>query len=305
MLAHYTYLIGNSSDFSLCLCENWDDHDPIRTGYSKKMSLPLRKTGDAIKVDPELRFSLREMLPALFEKRSEPKAFYFSPVNFYERCFGYAVYSGSDARSYPGCYCKWVRYVSASLENLRRRRDLMHMQRKIEENAVTDLLTGIYNRNGFSLYSKKMFDSAKENGGFISIIVGNINNLKYINDTFGLAEGDFAVKSSADAVRSACGKGMLCFRTNGDEFVIISSSAASEDNISETTGRISEYLRKVNEAADKPYSISMSIGTFFGPAAGFSSVEQPFSIADSRMFAAKEKFKRDEGFDYRKMRSAK
>lgn len=311
-LAWYTYLIGNSSDFYLCLCDNWDDLDEtnngdnyIKEGYSGTMSLPLRKMGEEKRVNPELEFDIKEMLPVLYEKRPEPKAFFFSPVNFNEKCFGYAVYSGHDTHPYPDCYCKWMRYVSASLESLRRHRNLMQMHKKMEENAVTDLLTDIFNRNGFNLYSKEIFNTAKENGGCISIITGDLDNLKYINDSFGHTEGDFAIKSSADAVQSACGEGMLCFRIGGDEFVIISGSIASDDKITETKNKISEYLYKVNESANKPYSIHLSMGTFFGPVAEFESIEKPFNIADSRMFMEKERFKREESFDYRKMRSAK
>lgn len=311
-LAWYSYQIGNSSDFYLCLCENWDDpgeneqdQNYRREGYSAKMYLPLRKNGEEKKVNPELEFDLREMIPALYEKRPKPKAFYFSPVNFNERCFGYAVFSNDEMYVYPSCYCQWMRYVCTSLESLRRHRNLMYMYRKMEDNAVTDLLTGIYNRNGFNLYSEKIFSSVKENGGCLSIIVGDLNNLKYINDTFGHTEGDFAIKASADAFIGACSSDMLCFRIGGDEFVIISATVASEDKIAEAEKKISGYLRKVNEAADKPYSISVSTGRFFGPVTEYDSIEQPFTAADRKMFEAKEKFKLDEGFDYRKSRSAK
>ena len=311
-LAKYTDLLGSSSDFFLALCENWDnpgetEHEPNyrKIGYSRKMLLPICKTGEDTRVNTTLKFDLGEMLPILYEKRAVPRVFYFSPVNFNERCFGYSVFASSEAYTYPDCYCRWMRYVCNSLESLRRRRNLMFMHKKMESNAVTDPLTGIYNRNGFNLYAKEIFGSVKENGGCLSIIMGDINNLKYINDTFGYTDGDFAVKSAADAFRSVCGEGMLCFRISGDEFAIVSSTVASADRIAEAEARIAEYLRRVNESADKPYSVSISMGTFFGPAAEFDSIEQPFNIADRRMFAAKEKFKRDEGFDYRKTRSAR
>lgn len=311
-LAWYTYYLGSTSDFYLALCENWDnlgeaeqDPDYRKVGYSRKMSLPLRKMSEDKRVNPELEFDLREMLPNLYEKREKPRVFYFSPVNFNDRCFGYSVFSSDEMYTYPDCYSKWMRYVCTSLESLRRHRNLMYMYRKMEDNAVTDLLTGIYNRNGFNLYAEEIFRNVKETGGCLSIIIGDLNNLKYINDTFGHTDGDFAIKSSADSFRSVCGQGMSCFRIGGDEFVILSGEVASADKISEAEAKIGEYLKKVNESADKPYSVSISVGTFFGPVAEFDSIEQPFNMADSRMFTAKEKFKRDEGFDYRKTRSPK
>ncbi len=311
-LAWYSYLIGRSSHFSLCLCENWDNlgetdqnQDYRRTGYSRRMTLPLRKMGEEKRVNPELEFDLSEMLPMIFEKRPEPRAFYFSPVNFNDRCFGYAVFSDDENNCYPSCYCQWMRYVCTSLESLRRQRNLMYMYKKMEDNAVTDLLTGIYNRNGFNMYSEKIFRTIKENGGCLTIIIGDLNNLKYINDSFGHGEGDFAIKSAADAFRSACRDDMRCYRIGGDEYVIISGSVASEDKIAETEKQINDYLHGINEAADKPYSITISMGNFFGPVTEYDSIEKPFNIADGRMFAAKEKFKEDEGFYYRKSRTVK
>ena len=312
MLAWYTHFLGQNSDFYLALCENWDNlgeteqsQDYRKVGYSRKMSLPLRKFGEEKRVNPELEFDLYEMLPTLFDKREKPRVFYFSPVNFNERCFGYSVFSSDEMYTYPDFYCQWMRYVCTSLESLRRHRNLMYMYKKMEDNAVTDLLTGIYNRNGFNLYSEEIFNTVKETGGCLSVIIGDLNNLKYINDTFGHTDGDFAIKTSADAFRSVCGSGMFCFRIGGDEFVILSSVVASQDNISEAEAKIAEYLRKVNESANKPYSVSISIGTFFGPVTEYDSIEQPFNLADSRMFTAKEKFKREEGFDYRRTRAPK
>ncbi len=311
-LAWYTYLLGNNSNFSLCLCDNWDNMGETeqnqnyrKAGYSQKMTLPLRKMGDEKRVNPELEFDISEMFPTLFDRRPKPRAFYFSPVHFNDRCFGYAVFSDDDLNCYPACYSQWIRYVCTSLESLRRQRNLMYMYKKMEDNAVTDLLTGIYNRNGFNLYSVNIFSSIKENGGCLTIILGDLNNLKYINDTFGHGEGDFAIKAVANAFREACRDDMRCYRIGGDEYVIISGSVASEDKIAETEKQINDYLKNVNEAADKPYSITISIGTFFGPVTDYDSIEKPFNIADSRMFSAKEKFKQEEGFFYRKSGSVK
>ena len=306
-LAWYTYLIGDHAHFYLCLCENWDnlgetdqDQNYRKKGYSQKMTLPLRKMGTEKRVTPELEFDISEMLPTLFDRRPKPRVFYFNPVNFNDRCFGYAVFADDNKNSYPPCYCQWMRYVSTSLESLRRQRNLMYMYKKMEDNAVTDLLTGIYNRNGFNMYSEKIFSDIKESGGCLAIIIGDLNNLKYINDTFGHSEGDFAIKTAADAFRQACSDDMRCYRIGGDEYVILSGSIASADKLTEAENSINEYLRKINDAADKPYSISISMGSFFGPVTEYGSIEKPFNLADSRMFESKEKFKNDEGFHYRK-----
>jgi len=180
---------------------------------------------------------------------------------------------------------------------------MQYMYTKMEENAVTDLLTGIYNRNGFNLYADDIFNEAKKHNQKFTLILGDMNNLKYINDTFGHVEGDFALKSVAEAFTNACSPDMMAFRMGGDEYVIVSRTILSEGEIAEIEASVNQYLKKVNDTADKPYSISVSLGWVFDTADKLESIEHAVSVADEKMFAAKEKFKREEGFNYKRSRS--
>lgn len=317
-LAWHTYYIGRNTVFCLALCEDWDSLGETdlnlqyrEEGYSKTMSLPLRKlgggedVGEKTKVNTDFTFDLSEMLPAIYERRPKPTAFYFNPVHFNKRCFGYSVFSYGDntPAAYPDCYRQWMKYVCVSLESLRRQRNLMYLYKKMEDNAVTDLLTGIYNRNGFNLYTEKILKEVKSSGKNLIVILGDMNNLKYINDTFGHSEGDFAIKSVAEAFKIACGIGMSCFRIGGDEYVMIGGTDSDESEVERYSEAIKQYLKNINSTADKPYSVSVSIGSFFGSPEEYDSIEKPVAIADEKMFEAKEKFKRDENFDYRKQRN--
>ncbi len=310
-LCWYGFLLDDFKEYYLCMCDNWDnlgenDSNPnyIKKGYTQKMNLLIQKKPDLAYVEPNLYFDLKEMLPAIYERRPYPTAYFFSPVHFNDRCFGYSVISyGDKPSSYPSTYRKWTRYVCASLESLRRQRNMQYMYQKMEENAVTDLLTGIYNRNGFNLYATEMFCEAKKCNQKFMLIIGDMNNLKYINDTFGHVEGDFALKSVAEAFTKACSPDMMTFRMGGDEYVIVSRTILSEKEISEIEASIRQHLKTVNDTADKPYSISISLGYVFDDASNIETIEQAVSIADEKMFAAKESFKRNEGFNYKRSRS--
>lgn len=305
----YAHQIGEFDYFYLCVCENWDNlgeteqnKDYLKKGYTKKMFLPLYKHDGSNYVDLERSFDLSEMLPALYERRPEPTAFFFGPLHFNNRCFGYSVISyGNKATAYSHTYRKWIRYVCTSFESLRRQRNLQFLYSKMEDNAVTDLLTGIYNRNGFNLYAGQCLSDAAKKSGSFTLILGDMNNLKYINDTFGHVDGDFAIKSVADAFRNACGTD-FCYRIGGDEFVIVSGDISSREEIDAICGKIQAYLKRINDTANKPYSTSVSLGVYFGDASGLDSVEQAVSAADKKMFEAKEKYKREEGFSYRTCR---
>ena len=305
----YAHQIGEFDYFYLCVCENWDNlgeteqnKNYLKKGYTKKMFLPLYKHDNRNSIDLERSFDLSEMLPALYERRPEPTAFFFGPLHFNDRCFGYSVISyGNKPVPYSSTYRKWIRYVCSSFESLRRQRNLQFLYSKMEDNAVTDLLTGIYNRNGFNLYAGQCLSDAAKKSGSFTLILGDMNNLKYVNDTFGHVDGDFAIKSVADAFKNACGTD-FCYRIGGDEFVIVSSDISSREEIDAICGKIQAYLKKINDTANKPYSTSVSLGVYFGDASALDSVEQAVSAADKRMFEAKEKYKREEGFSYRTCR---
>ncbi len=311
-LCWHCFMLDEYKEFYLCMCDNWDnlgenENNPsyLKKGYTQKMNLLIQKNQETAHVEPNRYFDVKEMLPVIYERRPKPTAFFFTPVHFNDRCFGYAVVSyGDKPTSYTPIYRKWMRYVCASLESLRRQRNLQYMYTKMEENAVTDLLTGLYNRNGFNLYAEQMFIEARKHSQKFTLILGDMNNLKYINDTFGHIEGDFALRSVADAFTKACTPDMMCFRMGGDEYVIASRTILSEKEISEIEELIKSYLKNINDTADKPYSISVSLGWYFDKADRIDSIEQAVSIADERMFTAKEKFKRDEGFNYKRTRSS-
>lgn len=308
-LGWYAHQIGEFDHFYLCVCENWDNlgetdqnSNYLKKGYTKKMYLPLHKHAGTNFIDLDRSFDLSEMLPALYERRITPAAFYFGPLHFNDRCFGYAVISyGSKAVAYSSTYRKWIRYVCTSFESLRRQKNLQYLYSKMEDNAVTDLLTGIYNRNGFNLYAGQSLNDAKKHEEKFTLILGDMNNLKYINDNFGHIEGDFAIKASADAFKNAINSD-CCFRIGGDEFVIVSGSISSQEEIDGICAAIQDYLKDINNNANKPYSTSISLGVYFGNASELDSVEQAVSAADKKMFEAKEKYKREEGFSYRTSR---
>lgn len=307
-LGWYAHQIGEFSHFYLCMCENWDNPDEtdanpdyLKKGYTQRMRLPLHKYNNQNFIDLDYSFDLSEMLPALYERRPAPTAFQFGPVHFNDRCFGYAVITyGSKPMAYNGTYRKWIRYLCSSMESLRRQINLQYLYHKMEENAVTDLLTEIYNRNGFNLYASSILEGAKKRNKKFTLILGDMNNLKYVNDFFGHVEGDFAIRSVADAFRNSSSAD-CCFRIGGDEFVIVSGDIESADEIKQICDDIQDYLKVINETANKPYSTSVSLGVYFDSADKLDNVEQAVSAADKEMFEAKEKFKREEGFTYRKV----
>lgn len=83
--------------------------------------------------------------------------------------------------------------------------------------AVTDLLTGLYNRNAYESWEQSCQGTIEE----IGLAVCDLNNLKYYNDTFGHETGDRCIMDAAGLIWEACGREGTCYRIGGDEFLVI------------------------------------------------------------------------------------
>jgi len=81
-----------------------------------------------------------------------------------------------------------------------------------------DVLTGVYNRR---FYEEEIKRLDTERNLPISIIIGDVNGLKFVNDAFGHDKGDELLQKAAAAIRGACRTGDIVARWGGDEFVIL------------------------------------------------------------------------------------
>lgn len=81
-----------------------------------------------------------------------------------------------------------------------------------------DQLTGLYNRKFF----RQKLVRLDIQGQFpLAVIVGDINGLKFVNDSLGYLEGDKLLKRTAEIIKKGCGKEHIIARIGGDEFVIL------------------------------------------------------------------------------------
>ncbi|MDA3845110.1 MAG: GGDEF domain-containing protein, partial [Vallitaleaceae bacterium] len=91
---------------------------------------------------------------------------------------------------------------------------------ELERYATTDPLTKLFNRNSYYETISERIEKYNENEP-VSIIFGDVNSLKYINDTYGHTDGDMLLKTCCDTVQSVLPVGIKAFRYGGDEIVIV------------------------------------------------------------------------------------
>jgi len=118
-----------------------------------------------------------------------------------------------------------------------------------------DKLTGLYNRAFFEEELKRL-DTQRQLP--ISIVMGDLNGLKLVNDAFGHEEGDKLLKSVAEILKKSCRKEDIIARWGGDEFVIIFPKTP-RDVVERICERIKENCEKYNQEIDKKHPIPLSI----------------------------------------------
>ena len=128
--------------------------------------------------------------------------------------------------------------------------------KEIEYLGYHDKLTGLYNRRFYEEEIQRL-DTARNLP--LTIIMGDANGLKLINDTFGHTIGDELLKKAAKSIKRGCRSDDIVARLGGDEFVAILAKAdKAETEI--IINRIKAYVCK-DEIKNIPISVSFGHGT--------------------------------------------
>lgn len=121
-----------------------------------------------------------------------------------------------------------------------------------------DYMTGLYNRRYFENAKE---DIDKEDSLPISIIMGDVNGVKFINDALGHDEGDKLIVVTSQLLKSVCKETNILARTGGDEFIMLLPNTCSVET-EKRIKMIEEIFEKYNgNIEDKKHFISISLGS--------------------------------------------
>ena len=163
---------------------------------------------------------------------------------------------------------------------------LTRYQRRVEEMATTDKLTGLLNRQTLDLLFQQAINLSKRAGEPLSIILADLDNFKEINDKMGHLVGDQALKRTAMCLRQHLRVTDTVCRWGGEEFLMILPSC---DAAAATA--LAEKLRAALEGDPELRAFAPSCCTAsFGVAQHLAeeSVESLVARADTAMYAAKQ-----------------
>ena len=158
-------------------------------------------------------------------------------------------------------------------------------QRKIEQQANNDFLTGLYNRMCCERDLLRIVDEAKESGKKGAVIYLDLDDFKHINDGLGHQYGDVLLKAISSSLTRINGVENTCYRMGGDEFVILVPHT-SYDRFEEIIDSIRVVFNKPWFLKGADYYCTSSIGVVTFPDEG-ETVADLIRKADIAMYTAK------------------
>lgn len=153
----------------------------------------------------------------------------------------------------------------------------------MQEAAMLDSLTGLYNRRGFFHLAEQQTRLARRRTRSGTVFFVDVDGLKEINDTWGHSEGDRVIRDAADVLRDTFRTTDVLGRIGGDEFAIF--ALETDGDRTELLGRrLRSNLERFNAQSGRPYRLSFSFGTAFYSSPTLS-VHDLLDAADKALYA--------------------
>ena len=162
------------------------------------------------------------------------------------------------------------------------------LQAELGSLALSDELTGLYNRRGFLALAERQLKLGRRSGRAILVFFADVDGLKQINDKFGHKEGDLALVHAAQVLEKTFRDSDIVARFGGDEFAVLALEVSGHSE-STIRARLEQNLHELN-AQQSRYTLSISLGAMrFDPRSPKSpaSIEQLMIQADEAMYQEK------------------
>lgn len=167
----------------------------------------------------------------------------------------------------------------AYLASIRDITEQKHLQDEIQRLSFYDSLTGLYNRAFFEEETKRL-DCDRNYP--LCLIMGDVNNLKLVNDALGHSEGDKLLVAVAGILQKACRKSDVVVRLGGDEFAILLTKCDE----STATRVINSIKRRCEGISSESIPVSIALGMAVKSASD-QTIHDLMNLADERMYINK------------------
>lgn len=293
LLAHFAKVLPDCKEFYLCLYEDWNR----TSSHIREITLTTEEESNAdtilLKLAvkdgkrlPECTFMKHNILPDyLYDGKSS--SYIYTPLFFGDRSFGYLALAFENSKvGYPFFFLSFLMNINSMLKGLCDKKNLGLLVSRLEDIYTKDELTGLLNRQGFKIFSIPAFDKAIADKTPVCAFMFDLDALKQINDTFGHAEGNFAIQVLAHALENSVEEGDICSRQGGDEFQVL-TFGYSQEKANQLMNSVNKYLTNYNKLHTKDYCIQVSCGYCLKVPENPAELAEMFKEADLNMYDQK------------------
>jgi diguanylate cyclase (GGDEF)-like protein len=157
--------------------------------------------------------------------------------------------------------------------------------KRLQINAATDPLTGLYNRRLFEEFLQREWNRARRYNQQLGLVLLDLHRFKEVNDKFGHPRGDEVLRAAAATLRNSLRTSDSAFRIGGDEFALLLPQTDAAQAMS-----LSRRIETVFEEAVRPLNLGITVGMDHGvaiyPQDG-ETVEVMIRVADERLYRRK------------------
>lgn len=153
--------------------------------------------------------------------------------------------------------------------------------------ATLDELTLLSNRRGFLALAQHSLNLCKRMGTPASLLFLDMDRFKQINDSFGHAEGDHALRRFADMLKEVFRDSDVIGRLGGDEFVVLLTNNKPPQTSTLAMARLRQALDVLNRDSTRGYELLFSAGVIDYDPAKHASIDALLREADGSMYQRK------------------
>ncbi len=288
-------------EFYFCLCDNWTFDSAVEapekkdnpeltvpTAYTEEVNVTIAYVnGEFIECG---KIKSRDILPDIASNGEKGKLYYITPLHFGERCLGYMAIRSTKHAMQNIMFQTFCINICNSLENIRKLMCLEYAIARLGNLYAQDTFSGIYNRNGFVLATKDIYEDCMKNQRRIMLMFIDLDGLKVINDTYGHSTGDEAICGIADILRNSCTNGEIFCRFGGDEFIVFGADY-SEEQAEKLTDIITNNIIQFNKRENVEFQLSASTGFVIATPKNGEDLFYFVTEADKQMYNEKRKKK--------------
>jgi diguanylate cyclase (GGDEF)-like protein len=156
----------------------------------------------------------------------------------------------------------------------------------LRHQATRDSLTGLFNRRFLDQYFPQVVRKSDEREMELTVVMGDLDHFKKLNDTLGHAAGDDLLRSVGQIIRSTVRGEDVPFRFGGDEFLIIMPGSTIEQGRA-LAGRLSSLIDALGRTVKLPQQPRLSFGVACLTHAEERTPEALMSLADKALYECK------------------